>query len=137
MKQLGGINMLSKLKSDLLKSRKNQDVNRSIILSTLIGEIETLQSRDKSKILSDGDIIKMIDKTIANTKERLQYRADEQGELEVQLLSSYLPKRLTEEEIRQIKLDNGFTSAKELMPFLKANFDGLYDGKLASKIAGE
>jgi uncharacterized protein len=129
--------MIKKLKHDLLQHRKNKETNKALILSTLIGEIETLQSRDKSKSLTDGDIIKMIDKTIINTKERLQYRADEQGELEVLLLSSYLPKRLTEEEIKKIKIDNGFTSAKELMPFLKANYDGLYDGKLASKIANE
>lgn len=129
--------MLTKLKFDLLQSRKNQDSERSTILSTLIGEIETIQSRDKSKEMTNADIIRLIDKTIENTKERLKYRDDPKSHLEIELLSIYVPKKLSEEEIRQIKEDNKFTSAKELMPFLKKHYDGLYDGKLASKIANE
>lgn len=131
--------MINELKRDLMESRKKQEKEKVIILSTVIGEIQTLQSRDKNKDISNQDIIKLIDKSIDALQERIKLRPDtkEQCTFEINVLKKYVPTKLTEEQIRKIKLDNGFTSAKELMPFLKANYNGLFDGKLASKIAGE
>lgn len=131
--------ILSTLKSDLLKSRKSQDKKKIIILSTVIGEVETLQSRDKTKEIKDSDVIRLIDKSIQALQERKELRPEDGTEIEYELniLEAYVPKKLTEDEIRKIKEDNGFSSARELMPFLKKNYDGLYDGRVASQIANE
>lgn len=127
--------ILETLKKDLLKNRKEQNKQNVTIISTLIGEVQTISSRDRNKTITDQDIIRIIDKSIEALQERLKHRPSSELEHEIELLSQYVPEKLSEEELIRIKEDNGFSSAKEMLPYLKANYDGLYDGKLAAKVA--
>lgn len=127
--------MLNELKKDLLKYRKAKNTENVKILSTVIGEVQTLETRDRSKELKDSDIIRVIDKTIQGLEERNSILPSEELSYEIQFLMGYVPKKLTEEELLKIKEDNSFESAREMMPFLKKHYEGLYDGKLASKVS--
>lgn len=127
--------ILETLKKDLLKNRKEQNKQNVTIISTLIGEVQTISSRDRNKTITDQDIIRIIDKSIEALQERLKHRPSSELEHEIELLRQYVPEKLSEEELIRIKEDNGFSSAKEMLPYLKANYDGLYDGKLAAKVA--
>lgn len=131
------MSILQRLKEELLQNRKTKNKTNVIILSTMIGEIQTLQSRDRTRELQDIDVIKLIDKSIQGLQERNAIRPSDELLHEINLLNSFLPKKLSENEIRRIKTENSFASAKELMPFLSKHYPGLYDGKLASKIASE
>ena len=50
-------------------------------------------------------------------------------------LSQFIPKQLTEDELRAIIVEMDASHLGEIMQKLKANYDGIYDGKLASTIA--
>ena len=58
---------------------------------------------------------------------------------EIEILSGYLPKQLTEDELRSIisdyKAANIGANVGLIMAFLKSKYNGLYDGKIASQIA--
>jgi uncharacterized protein YqeY len=58
---------------------------------------------------------------------------------EIQILESFLPKQMNEEELRAViehfKAANPGANVGAIMGHLKAEFAGLYDGKLASQIA--
>lgn len=127
--------MLNELREDLLKYRKAKNTKNVKILSTVIGEVQTLESRDRTKELKDSDIIRVIDKTIQGLEERNKIRPSDALTYEIDFLMNYIPKKLTKEELLKIKEENSFTGAREMMPFLKKHYDGLYDGKLASEVA--
>lgn len=128
--------MINKIKQDLLQARKDRNKEISTILSTVIGEIETIQSRDRTKELKDADIIRLIDKSIEALQETIKIKGTcDKSSFEISILQKYVPTKLTEEELIKIKEENGFTSPKEMMPFLVKNYAGQYDGKLASKVA--
>jgi hypothetical protein len=58
---------------------------------------------------------------------------------EIEILTSYLPKQMTEDELREavstFKAANPDANMGVIMAHLKTNFAGLYDGKMASQIA--
>lgn len=129
--------ILQKIKQDQLVARKNRDQRIVTILSTVIGEMETIATRDRSEI-TDEQVTRNIDKAIDAIKQRIEARGETADLLfEMELLQSYVPRKLTEDEIRTIKQEIGATSAKELMPYLKQHYAGMYDGKVASMVANE
>lgn len=126
------------IRADIMSARRARDTKTVTSLSTVLGEIETLQSRDRSKDIKDSDVFRIIDKSIEALRERINLRGhDADTEIEITLLEAYIPRKLTEEELREIKTKNGFTSPREMMPYLVKNHAGQYDGKLASKVASE
>lgn len=62
-----------------------------------------------------------------------------QADREIIILSGFLPKQLTEDELRGViesfKAANPDANMGAVMAYLKNEFAGLYDGKLASQIA--
>lgn len=130
-------NMLETIKQDRMKARKQKNQRVITILSTVLGEMETMSSRTRTEV-TDAQLISNLDKAITSLKERMALRGEDDNTIfEIDLLSRYVPSKLTEDEIRKIKKDIGATTAKELMPYLSVNYSGLYDGKTASKIANE
>lgn len=62
-----------------------------------------------------------------------------QTDREIEILTSYLPKQLSEAELQKVIADfrasNPDANVGAVMGFLKANYEGLYDGKAASQLA--
>jgi len=60
---------------------------------------------------------------------------------EIEILNGYLPKQMTEDELRSVisdfKAENIGANVGSIMSFLKTNYAGLYDGKMASQLAKE
>lgn len=58
---------------------------------------------------------------------------------EIQILNEYLPQQMSETQLRtaidKFKSENIDANVGSIMAYLKANFAGLYDGKLASQLA--
>lgn len=98
------------------------------ILRVLIGEFNRVD-----KIVSDEKATSIIKKMVENAK--LLGNTNE-----VSILEYYLPKQLSESQLTQIvvNLVNEYSyTIKEMgkvMSYLKENFSGQYDGKLASEI---
>jgi len=118
--------------NDLKTAMKEKNTTKLSILRVLKSEIERNEQSASGKTdLSDSDIVKLVKKLIEGIKETTN------NDVEISALENYLPKQLTEEQIRTI-IDS--LSVKDLggvMKAFKASYDGQYDGKLLSSIVKE
>lgn len=122
--------MIENIKKDFLQSRKAGDKLKANLLSTLIGEIENAM-KSGSKETPDLVAISKIKAFIKNASVSANH-GNESAVLEIQILEHYLPKMLSEQEI--LEKTAHLPDFKSKMQFLKQEFPGLYDGKLASEV---
>lgn len=125
----------------MLNARKNNETIKKNLLGTLIGEC-TLTTKEPSDEIVIATIKKFL-KNNAKVQEAMMTTNDSSHLstylIEEEILNSYLPKNLSESELRAIigtLIENGTNSTSKVMKDLKANFKN-YDGKLASDIAKE
>lgn len=123
--------LLDKLKADQLHYRKLGDKHAAQSLTTLIGELQTEEKR--GTLVDDAKVTASIKKTIEGLKEVDSSMAS----MEITFLEEYLPKQLTEDQLRSIIESRHFSHIGEVMKELEQNYAGQYDGKLASQIAKE
>lgn len=128
------------MKSDriaAMKDRNNPDskIKKSII-TTVIGELEQNSKRNQSEI-TDEKVIKACKKLIDANKESIEERHSDDLVKENEFLSVYIPKQLSEDELRQIITDSGAKNLGMAMGYLSKNHAGLFNGSLANKIARE
>lgn len=141
--------LVQKIRDDLLASRKNRDTQRSGYLSTLLGDLESI-GKNARRETTDAEVVAVLKKYIKNTEitqeallastqdvdDKLTYNLGEQL-----IYQSYLPKQLTEEELRviigNIPKSASVNVVSVVMSELKKNYAGLYDGAVASKLVKE
>ena len=118
-----------KVMQDLKEAMLAKNEAKKSLLRVLIGEFNR-----KGKELTDGEVVAEIKKMIENAK-----LMGNDGEIEI--LSIYLPKQLSVNELENIVKAtaqlNNYSSMKDmgsLMKHLSDNYQGRYDGKLASQI---
>jgi len=121
-----------KIKADVKTAMLAKETQTRDILRVVIGEFNRI-----GKEVSDTEATATIKKMVANAQEM-------KNESEVEILSAYLPKQLTEDQldmlISQIIEDEKIDSMRgmgKIMSELQRGFAGQYDGKLASKIVKE
>lgn len=137
--------LLEKIKADQLSARKAGNKLNAVLLTTLIGEATMIGKNAGNRDTTDEETNKVIVKFIKGIDESLNYikngTADSLPddrivtlEKEKEVLEKYLPKQLTVDELKAIILKE-FTdkpNVGQVMAYLKANYSGLYDGKVAS-----
>lgn len=126
--------ILHQVKSRLSESVLNQDKASRTTLRTVVGEVQTRSLRAQSEI-TDALVIKVLKDTIAGNRDTLKYRENPGLEKENELLSSFLPAMMTEEQVRQAIVDSGAQDMPMAMKYLSKNHAGLFDGKSAKAIA--
>ena len=139
--------LLLQLRKDNMKAMKEHDTLTKGVLSLVISAI-TLAEKEAGHTLEKNDELAYIQREIKQTNETIESipenREDlkEEAQKKLKLLSSYLPKQLTEEEIQQII--EGILQEKGLEP-LKRNqgpvmreildkYKGQTDGKTVNRI---
>ncbi len=137
--------LLEKLKQESLQARKEKNQIKSSLLSTVLSQVKLLAIDDHHREPTDHDVIQVVKKFLKNIEENIQL--GEQGRLtsdayeqalkEKEILLEYLPKQLSEEELKEIIRKSNAKNIGEVMKFLKENYPEQYDGKLASKLAKE
>lgn len=130
------MNLYQKLKDDLTNYRKARDSERSKLLQTLVGELNT---KEKSNVVIDDAYIYKLIKIFVNNNnltidklsvvETINRLRDENVFLE-----SYLPKMLSEDEIKTIISEHALTDVPSGMKYFKEYHNGQYDGKLVSSL---
>ncbi|MDE7264318.1 MAG: GatB/YqeY domain-containing protein [Anaeroplasmataceae bacterium] len=129
-----------------LQALKDHDKQARSILSVVYGKfkLESIEQGLGAKELSDGDCLRIIQKTMKELEEeKTGYeragRPEKVADIEAQknVLSAFLPQMMTEAEIRlQIeKLED--KKIPNVMKHFKSNFNGQCDMSLVSKIAKE
>ena len=139
--------MLSLLQKELIKAMKAKEKPAIIGLRNIIGELKT-KKIDKGNDLTTDECIQILNSSAKQLKESIiQYAKGGRNDLaeiekfELTLIEKFLPKQLSEEEIRFIVQKNiKLTNAKSIqdmgriMGIVMKELIGSADGKIVKKI---
>lgn len=134
--------LLDLIKANQLAARKARDAEAASILTTLIGEAETI-GKNANRRVKDIEVVSLIKKFIDNIDFTLSKVTEgrEKYLVEKELLSTFLPVQLSRDRLTQIisdiKTEVNASSPKDMgkiMSVLKARHEGHYDGKMAAEI---
>ena len=141
--------MQSKISNAYKQAMINKDEDSKRVIGTLRAEIKNkeIELRSSGKDITDDVVMSLIQKLIKQNKDAIEMfksggREDlvEKNEKEIEILSQFLPKQLTNEEIDSILIqeikDNNISSMKEmgkLMGVLKSKYSGQMDFGYVSK----
>lgn len=127
------------LKKDEIAAMKARDKAKVSVLRLVNAEIKAYEVNNREDI-SDENVIKIIEKSIKQNKEALEYAKQANNEekiaeanFAIEVLTPYLPKQLTDEEVnemlKEIITSGSYTAAdmgkimKEIMPKVSGKFD--------------
>ena len=136
----------TRLKEDLIQARKGREKLRTLVLSTTLSELRNREI-ELGKDGDDAEVLSVIGKAVKRRKEAAgQMRAGGREELatkeeaEAEILGTYLPAGLSEEEVRGIVREIVAQGAGEMGPVmgkLMPRLKGRFDGKEANRIVRE
>lgn len=127
---------------DMITAMKNKDKLKKDVLSLLYSKLKNKSIELKQLPLEDAESIKIVqkfikeldDEIVLNIKVNRNETADNL-KLQKEVISSYLPKMLSEDEIRNEIEKLTDKSIPSIMKHFKANFNGKVDMGLVNKIA--
>ena len=137
------MSLYQQIKATQLEARKEKNTININLFTTLLGEIQTANTGNKTgnNEILDSDVIKVINKFIKSTKETLKLTPNNKvATLELEILETFLPKQLTDEELTAIIVEVKTQCHSNLQPnaiigfvmkHLKINYENQYD---ASKV---
>lgn len=140
------------LKKDEIAAMKARDKARVSVLRLVNSEIKAYEVNNREDI-PDENVIKIIEKSIKQTKEALDYAIQAnneekiaEGNFALEVLTPYLPKQLTEEEVatmlKEIITEGNYTAKdmgkimKEIMPKVNGKFDRAKINPMVKQILG-
>ncbi len=135
---------LTDLKKMKMQALKEKDTAKGNILGVLITAFqkEEIDKKAKNQEFSDGDALRILNKTLKElTDEREMYasagKEDTVSEIDSQiaLIKSFLPQLMSEEEIRGVIESLDDRSIKNIMVTFKTKYNGKADMSLVSKVA--
>ena len=110
-----------KINNDLKEAMKNKDSFRLGVIRMIKGAMQLAKPNPREE-LTDEDVIMVISKQIKMRKDSIKEfaaagRSDlvEQKEKEIEILNTYMPNQLTEEELNEI-IDKAFEEVKPSSP---------------------
>ena len=129
-----------------IETMKNHDKVAHEIVSLVFGKCknDAIDKGYPDRKLPDNETLRIIQKTIKELEEeKLAFEKAERAEkvevlkAQMELLNKYLPKQLSEDEIRAIIAYLEDKKIPSVMKHFKANYQGQVDNSLVSKIAKE
>lgn len=130
--------LIETIRKDMQQAKLAKETVKANLLSTLYAEIFT-QSKNGSEMTED-DELKIIRKFMKNADETLSFDVSEEAKAklneEKKILEAYLPAQLSKEKIEEIvaSLVAEGKGMKEIMPYFKEKYNGLYDGRTVSEL---
>ena len=134
------------IQKDIMEAMKAHDESRLNATRGIKSEILLAKTSGTEHELSDADVLKIIQKLVKQRKESAElYTQGNRPELaEMKVMEAYLPKALSEEEVRnilkEVVAEVGATSPKDMGKVMGAatkKLAGQADGKLISTIVKE
>lgn len=123
---------------DFMAAFKAKDMDKKNFLGLIKGEIQLESSKEGFN--GDESVLKIVTKM----KKSLTISGDEDSLRELTYLEDYLPREMGPNELRGLIVNHveeeGLTTMKDMgkiMGYLKSNYGGQYDGKMASTIIKE
>ncbi len=134
------------LKKAKMNALKNKDVNAQSVLGVVIGYYQKMESdkRVKNQEMTDADMVSILSKVVKELEEeKAMYASANKTEeasasqAQIEIIKAYLPKMMSEEEIRKVISSLEDKSMKNVMMTFKKDYAGKADMSLVSKIAKE
>lgn len=139
--------LLKQLRKDNMQAMKDHDTVKKAVLGMVISGI-ALGEKEKGVELSEADELTYVQKELKQTRDALEQtpadRTDliEETKKKIEILESYLPKQLSEEEIKTViegvLSDKGLEPTKKaqgpVMKEIMAKYKGQVDGKVVNKV---
>ncbi|MFO7837938.1 MAG: GatB/YqeY domain-containing protein [Desulfosalsimonadaceae bacterium] len=126
-----------KIRADLREAMKAKDEEKKNALRVLIGEF----GRSEAKELEDAEVVKIIRKMIKSAQETLERTGSDADSGYIEVLESYLPRTVSDNEIRQwISLNIDFSRYKNKMQAMRdimAHFGDSAEGSRVKAILQE
>ena len=130
------MNIIEKINADIITYRRNKNSDALISLQTLLGSINNLPKNKQD----DSGAISKIKATLEGIEVMLNNLKSDDMRVpklknERELLSSYMPKILSSEEVDKILDEHKFTSIKDAMAYFKTNYPNRADlGYISKKL---
>ena len=134
------------IKKANIEAMKNKDAVARAFYSVLLNKIllEKIAKGDRQNPLPDADLSNLIQKVIKelNDEKTNFEKVGNTEEIErlskqIELATSYLPKQLSKEEIKDIILGLPDRNIPTVMKHFKANFNGQVDMRLVQEVLKE
>lgn len=135
--------LINELKAAKIKAFKEKDVVAKDIIGIIVSkyQLSEVEARAAGKEIGDKELLSIIQKTLkelADEKEGYK-KVGNDAKVEViskqeEIISSYLPKQLSEQEIRDIISSLEDKSVPSVMKHFKTNYAGQVDMSLVNSI---
>lgn len=136
--------LIDQIKKDNVQAMKDHDSVARAIFGVVMNKVllNSIELKKDGKEQSDNDVIQIIQKTIKElTEEKESYlkvkneTEAENIEKQINIISKYLPKMMSEDEIKEVIDSLEDKSIPFVMKYFKANYAGKVDMSLVNKIA--
>lgn len=135
--------LYEQIKKANIQAMKDKDNVARSFYSVLLNKImlENIKKREKGAEVDDSDIANILQKTVKELdEEKENYQkvgnSEEVANItrQIELAKSYLPKQLSEQEIKDIILSLEDKSIPSVMKHFKANYNGKCDMKQVQEV---
>lgn len=135
--------LIDTIKKENLLALKNHDDNKRAVLSVVINKYMVLgyEAKAKNVELTDADLINVMKKTLKELEEEKNSyvscgREEKANDIlyQIDIINAYLPKMMSEEEIKAILLSLEDRSVPVVMKYFKQNYNGKCDMGLVNKV---
>lgn len=136
----------ARIQEDVNTARKQREKIRVLVLSTVLSEIRNKEI-DGGADLDDDGVVQVISKAIKQREDAAQQMRDagrdelaEQEDAQAEILESYLPEQLSEDDVRALvrqAIEAGADEMGPLMGKIMPQIRGRFDGKEANRIVRE
>lgn len=135
--------LIDEIKKENLKALKEKNDNKRAIYSVIINKYMILgyEAKANNKEIGDDDLIKIIQKTLKELEEEKEsyFKANREDKVkdigtQIDTIKIYLPKMLSEEEIKNIILTLEDKSIPSVMKHFKQNYPSNCDMGLVNKV---
>lgn len=135
--------MLTDLQNDIDVARRGSDAPRLKVLTLLMSKVQRLAKDDGNRPATDADLIAGVSRYRKEVEEMRSFlvnagRSTDEQDAELAIVSAYLPKQLTEDELDaeiEKALEGTARDKKAMgvvMKHLNGGFKGMFDPKTAN-----
>ncbi len=135
--------LIDEIKSANIEAMKARDNTSRAVLSIVLTKykLQEVELKSQGKEIGDAELLSIIQKVIKELEDEKagylkvnnQERADNVSK-QMEVISSYLPKQLSEEEIRKIINSLEDKSVPSVMKHFKMNYAGQVDMSLVNRV---
>ena len=135
--------LIDEIKSANIKAMKARDNTSRAVLSIVLTKykLQEVEFKSQGKEIGDAELLSIIQKVIKELEDEKagylkvnnQERADNVSK-QMEVISSYLPKQLSEEEIKKIIASLEDKSVPNVMKHFKMNYAGQVDMSLVNRV---